>query len=479
MFRTLLRRQFIEDILTYRFLVSLVLILAAIIIFALIFARHYHNLQSVYSNFISENDRNLAEFAVSPSTNLRNTEQLFILRPRPELFIAEANEDNMPQGFLYKASQYSFQLLSRKEEVAGAQAYAPISKKESLTDVLTYSPDLTFIVQFILSFFALILAYDAITEEKERGTLGLVYSNPAKRAYFVIAKYLSALFTIGIALSVGLLLSLILLSVSLGISLSSPIIFCLALFFLAAMIYLSAFILLGLSCSASSHSSKTSLVLCLLIWVFLVIVFPKSTGMLLTLKRFDVPTEEEINEMAEKSSQEAGGRLYKQLPPEYRTNLLKYQLNEKVLKLNFEIDKSRQDVLDFYLRKKLAAIEEVRRTNFFSPASLFEYAASSVSGTGLFHFENLWIKAQRYEDDFTTFVRDKNSVLEKGAFFYLGNSTISDRPLDFNAIPKFEDKLPSPGERLKEALPYLGLLALYNLFLFAFVFYKFQNYDVR
>jgi hypothetical protein len=192
-----------------------------------------------------------------------------------------------------------------------------------------------------------------------------------------------------------------------------------------------------------------------------------------------VPTQEEIRQKADDARYKTQGRLEKQLPPEVRANWDKYRLSDKVLKLYSDGDKAQQDILDFYLREKLAAVGEVRRANFLSPASLFEYASSSVSGTGVSHFENLWAQVERYENDFTTFIKNENSLLEKGAYFYLNDETISNKPIDFNAIPKFEDRLPRPGERLKDGLPYLGLLALYNLFLFAFVFYKFQGYDVR
>jgi len=479
MFRRMLKRQLIEDILTYRFLVSLVLVLVAIVIFSLVFTGHYHNLQDAYAKARTQNDDNLKEFAKSPSENLMSASQSFLLKPKPELFISEAYEENIPQGFFFRASQHSLQVLSPKEETAGAQFHRSISKKEKLADVLTYSPDLTFIVQFLMSLFALILAFDAVTGEKEKGTLRLIYSNPVKRAYLVLAKYISALFTLGIVLFIGLILSLILLNVSSEVSFSSSIFVSVSLFFLASIFYLSTFILFGISCSVSSHSSRNSLVLCLLVWVFLVIVFPKSTGMFLTLKRFDVPTEEEINQMAQKASIETGGRLEKRLPADYGSNYEKYRRSEIRLKADAEIDKSGQDVLDYYLRKKLAAIEEVRKVNFFSPASLFEYSASSVAGTGLFHFESLWNQIRRYENDFLSFVKNESSVLEKGSFFYLTYDTISNKPIDFNSIPKFEDKNSGPGERLKDAFPYISLLALYNLFLFAFVFYKFQNYDVR
>ena len=480
MLRILLKRQLIEDVLTSRFFISLVLIFGTVCVFSLVFADHFQQSQASYSKVTAQNDRYLQQFAKSPRENLNSSRQSFLLKPKPELFISEAYEGNIPQGFLYEAYNYSLELLSLKEEISGAQHDRSITKRENLADVLTYSPDLAFIVQVLLSFFALILTFGAVTAEKEKGTLGLIYSNPAKRAYFVVAKYLSALFTVGISLFIGLILSLILLNVLSAVPFSSSLISGFSLFFLVSIIYLSVFILLGILCSVLSHRSKNSLVLCLLIWVFLVIVFPKSTGMLLTLKRFDVPTEEEIAQLAQKASNETEDRLEKQLPPDWsRTNFEKYRLSEALLKLEFEADKSKQDTLDHYLRKKLSAVEAARRVNFLSPASLFEYSSSSVSGTGLFHFENLWTGIRRYEDDFLSFVKNEGSVLGKGSFFYLNYDTISDKPLDFNAIPKFEDKLPPAGDRLKEALPYVGLLVLYNLFLFAFVFYKFQTYDVR
>ena len=479
MFKLLLKKQFVEDILTFRFLTSFALIVAAVAVLSLVFARHYANLQEDHSKIAAQNDRTLREFAKSPARNLGSAEQYLMLKPRPELFIAEAYEGDLPRGFFFNPATHSLQVLSPGEASSSRQMYRTVSKKESLVDVLTTTPDLAFIVQFILSFFALVLAFDAMTAEKERGTLRLVYSNPAKRAYFVLAKYLSALSAMGAALFIGLMLSLVLLHVLASVPVSLPIISSLGLFFLVAALYISTFVFLGMACSVSSHSSKNSLVLCLLVWVFLVVVLPKSTGMFLTLRRYGVPSQEEIRKMADDARYETGKRLEKGLPPEVLANWDKYRLSEAVLRLYAEVDRAEQDVLDSFLRKKLAAVTEVRKANVLSPASLFEYASSSVAGTGLPHFESLWAGARRYEIDLTAFIRNENSLLEKGAYFYLNDETISNKPLDFNALPKFEDRLPPAGDRLKDTLPYIGLLALYNLFLFAFVLMRFQSYDFR
>jgi ABC-2 type transport system permease protein len=479
MFRTMLKRQFLEDIFAYRFLTSLALTLAAVVIFSLVFTDHFRDLQGSFSKTSAQNDRNLLAFSKSPSKNLVDAEQLLGFKPRAELFIADGYEDGLPKGFYFRPREHALQVISPREEAAGVSAYRSISKRERPVDVLSYPPDMTFIVQFFLSFFALILAFDVVTGEKQRGTLRLVFSNPVKRASFIAVKYLSALVTMGISLLVGLLVGAILLGLLASAPLSSSLMSSLGLFSLVSLLYLSLFILLGMTCSVCSHSSKSSLVAGLLIWVFSVIILPRSTGMFLTSKHYDVPAAEEIKQMAEKASFDTQNRLEKELPAEYRANWEKYRLSEKILKLISEGEKAREDVFDFYLRKKLAAISEVRRAYFISPASLFEDAASSLAGTGFRHFENLWTQVRRYEDNFSEFVRSQNSILDRGAYFYLDDSTISDKPIDFNAIPKFEDKLPQSGDRVKDGLPYLGLLILYNLFLFAFVFYKFQTYVVR
>ena len=479
MFRIILKRQSIEDLLTWRFLTSLVLIIFAVAGFSLVFAGRYSGLREEYAKAVAQNDRNLREFAKSPSEKLRYSGQSLVLCPRPELFIAEGGELDLPRGFVYRPWQHKLLLLSQQEETAGVQVYRSISKKRRLSDVLTYSSDLTFIVQLILSFFALILSYDTVTAEKEKGTLGLIFSNPARRGDLIFAKYLSALITMGLALLVSLIMSLVFLNVLSAVPLTLSLMTSVLLFLLFALVYLSIFILIGMICSSSSSSSKNSLVLCLLVWVIVVILIPKATGMVLAAKRYDVPTAEEISRMAEKARFDAGSRLEEQLPAEYRANWQKYRLSEKVLRSYDEADRAQQDVLDTYLRKKLAAVAEVERINFFSPASLFERAAASVSGTGIPHFESLWTLARRYVIDFENFVGNNRSVLGKGAFFYLESETVSNEELEFNALPNFEDQTPTAAGRFEDAWPYLGLMLLYNLFLFIFVIYKFQRYDIR
>ena len=475
MFKDLIKRQLIEDIMSFKFLINIVLILASVIIFSLIFINNYHNLLDTYSKSRMNNEKILMAFSKTPSSNLEDVTLYCLMEPRTERLISDAYEEKMPQGFLLTARPYLIQFKKQAEEVM----YTQISKRELLSSAFSYSPDLTFIIQFLLSFFAIVLTFNAVSAEKENGTLRLVFSNSFKGAYFVLAKYVSAFITICLPLLLGLILSLTLLAALALAPFYSSLVLNFLSFLIISLLYLSVFILIGILCSIIGHSSKMSLVLSLLSWIFLVIIIPKASGMLLSLKRFDVPAEEEIRELAFKAEDATIARMNKQMPENSMKGFDEDRKKERKLRLNYERDKSAQDIYDFYLRKKLSAIKTIRAINYVSPASLFEFSASSMAGTGLSHFENLWQQTRQYGNDFVSFLKDNISTLKKGSYFYPNSDSISNKPIDFNGIPKFEDKKLKLGERMRDALPYIYLLLFYNLFIFIFVLYKFQKYDVR
>jgi len=475
MFGDLIKRQLVEDILSFRFLMSVVIILSTVILFSLVFIANYHNLLDAYSKSRISNENTLMSFCKAPSSNLDFVSLYCLMKPKPEMFISEGLEGKMPPGFLFSTRPYFIQDAKQEKEVL----YTHISHRDLSSSAFSASPDMTFIVQFLLSFFAVVLTFNAVSSEKERGTLRLVYSNSLKSAYFILAKYIAAFLILSLPLLLGLILGLILLFSISASSFSSSLTLSFLLFWIISLVYLSVFILVGLLCSTISHSSKTSLVLCLLSWIFLVVIIPKSTGALLSLKEFDVPTEEEIHELANSAEKATMGIFNKQLSGNYMRGLDEDHKREAKLRANYEIDKSRQDVFDYYLRKKLSAIKTVRAINSVLPASAFEFSASCISGTGLFHFENLWIQTKRYGNDFISFLKDNASILKKDAYFYPDSDSVSNKPIDANAIPRFEDKNIKPGEKIRGALPYIAILIMCNLLLFILVFYRFQRYDIR
>ncbi|MHC4324628.1 MAG: hypothetical protein ACYSUX_10180, partial [Planctomycetota bacterium] len=56
---------------------------------------------------------------------------------------------------------------------------------------------------------------------------------------------------------------------------------------------------------------------------------------------------------------------------------------------------------------------------------------------------------------------------------------ISHKPVDFETIPKFQERDLALGQSLKLAVWDIGLLTLFNLVFFAAAFVSFLRYDVR
>ncbi len=471
MLAELIKKELQEDVQSYRVFLSSLIVFLSILAFSAIFVGHYQLRRGYHERYLAANNRNLQAFAASPSSALNDVSLFLVMRPEPESFLSDSHEDDLPRGFLYSPSGWPFRVnfISR---AAGIEGTANDSE-------LGFSPDLSFLVQVLMSFLAVALSFNAVTKEKEDGTLGLILSYSTKRAYFILAKFTSILCSLGLPLALGLLSGYIFLNLSGVFLLSAEALISMLIFFLVSIIYIAFFVLLGIFCSTLYQSSDKSLVMSLLLWILIVLIIPRSAGMLSGIKNLGLPTSQEIKQLADRAANETAQRFERLLPPNSGTDIQKSRRLELLMKMWHEEDKARQDVLDSYLQKKFASMESIKKIHIFSPASLYEHSASSIAGTGLFHLRTLWTSVRRYNDDFTLFMQKENSTLEPGSFFYLCSESISDEPLDFSSLPKLEDSGIPPGGRLRETLPSFSILIIYCLFLFTAVLFRFKTCDIR
>ena len=137
-----------------------------------------------------------------------------------------------------------------------------------------FSVDFADIAAIIFSLLALIFSYDAFTREREDGTLKLGLSNPVSRSAILGGKVLGILLTLLPVLGFSFLISAVLVLFSRNIAFTAVDWGRIALLFAASLLYLSVFVLIGLFVSARSKTSVTSLVLCLFLWVLFVFLIP-------------------------------------------------------------------------------------------------------------------------------------------------------------------------------------------------------------
>jgi ABC-2 type transport system permease protein len=136
------------------------------------------------------------------------------------------------------------------------------------------SVDFVDIAAIVFSLLALLFSYDAFTREKEDGTLKLQMSNALSRSTALAGKLLGIFATVIPVLVFSFALSAVLVLLSRDVAFPAVDWGRIVLLFGLSLVYLAVFVFLGALVSARSRSSVTSLIICLFLWVLFVFILP-------------------------------------------------------------------------------------------------------------------------------------------------------------------------------------------------------------
>ena len=106
--------------------------------------------------------------------------------------------------------------------------------------------DWGFIIGYVLSLIALLFTFDAVSSERERGTLRLMLANAIPRHTVLIGKFLGALISISIPFTLAVLMNLLVISTSSDVYLVPETWSRLCIIFFIALLYTCLFLALGL-----------------------------------------------------------------------------------------------------------------------------------------------------------------------------------------------------------------------------------------
>ena len=161
--------------------------------------------------------------------------------------------------------------------------------------------DWVFIITYLLSFIPLLFTFDALSGERERGTLRLCLANSISRPALLVGKFLGSLITVLIAFYFAVLFNLTIISTESWTQLGGADWGRVGLIVLIASCYAGIFIAVGLIISAMTRESRLSLVVLLLIWVTVVVFMPSTLGTLSTKWMPPVQTHHQF-QMAKRTS---------------------------------------------------------------------------------------------------------------------------------------------------------------------------------
>ena len=472
MIRQIIHKEILEYLLSFRFILSLVLVIVLFAVGGFVFVGKYKQQSSDYWQKTNEN---LAGFKEQSRQlhKLAFYRQNVWMKPKPLALCAEGFEKSLPNHFRFDV------FSSDLPEIKGRGNFT-LSHFSNI--------DWAFVVSVILSFLALVFTYDSVSGEKEDGTLRQMLANTIPRHEVLLGKYLGVMLTIGVPLLLGLLVSLIIVVASNAAVISGLDWLKILTLVLVSFFYLSIFILLGMFVSSRTAYPANSMVMLLLIWVVLVVLIP-SFGKIISEVSGKAPNPTELERRlgevtaetwanAERYGERAGYMSWDRDDP---ANNPPARGRLKTAEIN-----GKNQVREDYHNKMLAQAFIGRNLTRFSPTVLYQRASEALAGTGINRCVNLREQIKEYQVELKEYIRSKDAEdpLSLHLIFPEYNSaqawrTISHTPVDFTTVPKFQERDLGLAQSLKAAVWDIGLLAFFNLIFFAASFVSFLRYDVR
>jgi ABC-type transport system involved in multi-copper enzyme maturation permease subunit len=368
--------------------------------------------------------------------------------------------------------------------------------------------DLTFIVTILLSLTGLIYSYDAVSGEKEDGTLKLMLANDISRSKIIIGKILGGVTTLLIPFAFAMVVGLFIILLNPRVDWKGADWGALGLILLAALIYISLFVCLGILISSRHQSSSSSILTSLVVWVLLVLVIPNISPYLASFIR-PIPSPIKVSREIFRLTQDERDVLGRKREKEKRAEVLKAYpvLNSLAGMSKAEIQAAIKNDPSFgrafaILDREIAAawqeanaiqgakakvlqddLERKQRAqtglstvlSMLSPLADFTYLATDLSNTGIKnrnHFEMLreaWDRSfEEYSDKRMEALKKDNPAMD------VWNTAVV-----VSDMPRFKYREESLAARIEGVLPQFAVLIISGLAVFSAAYVSFIRYDPR
>jgi ABC-type transport system involved in multi-copper enzyme maturation permease subunit len=349
--------------------------------------------------------------------------------------------------------------------------------------------DLTFVVKIILSLFVILMTFDAISGEKERGTLKLALANSVPRHRLILAKMVGGFAVILLAMLLPLLIGMAFMlgfypGILAGFSLESWT--RLLLILLAYILFLLVFFAAGLLVSALSQRSSTSFVVLLMVWILFVVIVPgfsmSAAERLRPYEPYTVLQTRALKEIAEqrtermkKYSDESvwGKAMQENKIPQLFGEMMRdeSEFSEEVLSgYNRTFERQQAD--------QISTAEALARV--LSPASAMSFAVQNLAGSGWARHEEYQRQLRRFQNSFRDYVWSKIESVRGDNPGEVWDKLFRNKSLDVDQQNiKFTFQEESLGAVVGRSLWDFGVLALLAIVFLATAFIAFIRYDAR
>jgi ABC-type transport system involved in multi-copper enzyme maturation permease subunit len=359
------------------------------------------------------------------------------------------------------------------------------------------------IVGVVFSLLGIVLGFDALNGEKERGTLRLMLANRLRRFEVVAAKRVGGMLVLAVALAAAMLAAALIVLVRTGVHWSPDDVSSFLALGVASLLYVGVFFCLALAFSTLTSRSSVSVLASLFAWVVLVFGVPNLSPYvaaqfvrvpsIAALERdLQYITSEERDQIGNAESRKvlekykvqyhfgsiapAETKRRLETDPEFRR--LYEQVSKEVeavwADVNRRQDAKAERLQEAWQGRARSQFQLSRKLSYLSPFPPFAFAATELSLTGFRSREQFDQQASAYQNTLWTYAwaryheeQAKNPAYDVNDF------------MDVSTRPRFTYAPPHFSERLAEALPFGVMLAGWNLAFFATAVLGFLRFDVR
>jgi ABC-type transport system involved in multi-copper enzyme maturation permease subunit len=511
------KKEFLLNLMTFKFAVGTILCVVLMAVFMPVLVNDYQQRLKDYNANVAANE---AEFGkVKVYKNITPT----VYRPPNVLSVFSEGIDKQLES-------------SEKIEIHGVSE--AMMETSGLNPLLFVFPvlDVTLIFKIAVSVLAILMAYDVVSGERERGTLKLILSNTTARYEVLFGKLIAGLMTLIVPVTASFIVGLLILLTADMVSLTGLDWFRIALMYFASLIFISAMFNVGLLLSCLSKSSATSLVFGLFLWLLFAAIFPNVGAYIASqLKpiewagefsgKIDAVIEKRDTEIEELTEDIEGGGSQSQAPGAFG-HIYVMVCDESFMDYN----QRRYTVMEPVMIKYIDKLEGVKKRHLndlvrqkqladniaaSSPIVLYENLMSGLAGTDLYNFECFKNNIKAYRNEVADYIRSKTENFTSTSYFtpckegdheklmkvFQEANQAEDEAersklmeavwkrykqmreetpsLDLQDFPKFVYRPQSITKTLQQVIGILGLLIFVNILFFSLSFVVFLKYDAR
>ena len=512
------RKEFLLNLMTFKFAVGTATCVVLTAVFMPILARDYQQRLANYGENVAANEAELGNVKVYKNV------QPTLYRPPDVLSV-------FCEGLEKQSGRSAKVQLGGISEISAAST--------SSNPFLSIFPafDVTLILKVVMSILALLVAYDAVCGERELGTLKLMLSGATARYQILLAKLLAGLATLVIPITLALIVALLILQCFPTVDLSGADWVRIAVMYMASLLFVSVMYTIGLLFSCLMRRSNISLVLGLFIWIASAVVIPTaSTYVAGSLRPVEARAQmdaqvralieerdrniHELTKMLRDGGNWMGangafGGYFVVFSDElYRRDLQTGYARSEPARIEYA-DKIYQ-VQQQYLRGRLKQKRLASTLAQFSPVAAYESLMSALAGTDIAAYEHFRSRVRTYADEVAEYIRSRTQNFFALSYFTPTREEDQERTieelgrllarvqadgdqragaaaigewrrqkleqtpsLNLQDLPRFVCGHEALAVTLHRTVPHLALMVSFNVLFFALAFVAFLRYDAR